>query len=76
MVSLDNALSKRMIILDRVLSSAMDPTAGEVSLFSTYPPSLLEGFRSSLHRAGDFHRTLRSINGEEESEDLQRAVLW
>ncbi|RNB94470.1 hypothetical protein EDM60_19000 [Brevibacillus parabrevis] len=26
-------------------------------------PAVLEGFRSSLHRAGDFHRTRRSING-------------
>ena len=34
-------------------------------------PSLSEGFHASLHRAGDFHRTRRSIN--DKKENLQRA---
>lgn len=34
-----------------------------IAILALFPPVILEGFRSSLRRAGDFQRTRRSING-------------
>ncbi len=42
--------------------------------YSRLSPSLVEGFRSSLHRAGDFHRTRRSVNEKKENENTNRTA--
>ncbi len=34
-----------------------------IAILALFPPTVVEGFRSSLHRASDFHRTRRAING-------------